>query len=61
MYYRPVEAARLVGVSRQAVAGAITAGRPRAVETPDGKRVRGADLIARRGTGEVPTAPGREW
>jgi Helix-turn-helix domain len=44
--YRPSDAARLVGVTKQAVHQAIRLGRLPTGATPEGKRVRGADVLA---------------
>ena len=46
--YTQAEAARLVGLSRQAVHNALAAGTLAAVDTVRGRRVRGADLLAWR-------------
>jgi excisionase family DNA binding protein len=43
--YRMAEAARILGVSRQAVHQAVREGRLKAVATADGTRIRGADLL----------------
>jgi transcriptional regulator with XRE-family HTH domain len=45
-WYRMAEAAKLVGVTRQAVFNAVLDGRLRAAETAEGTRVRGSDLLA---------------
>jgi hypothetical protein len=44
--YRRADAARLSGVTRQAVHQALAVGRLPAVATPKGRRVRGADVLA---------------
>jgi excisionase family DNA binding protein len=57
--YAPAAAARLVGVSRQAVSQAIRVGKLAAFDGGDGAWVQGADLLAWRS--RTPEASRREW
>ena len=52
--YRVADAAKVLGVSRQRLYQLAKAGRLPLVETPHGKRVRGADLVAWRGEDNDP-------
>ena len=60
-HYRPADAARPLGITKQAIDQATRQSTLEATETPAGRRVRGEDVLAGRDQRRPPEEPRREW